>query len=946
MSKTLRSRGVAVAVAIAAPTVASLGFFWYRHWAEGTPDMVRIELAGSADTIRKIIKSYPGRYVDALHADFRLILSYVIATVAGASLGWSLSFTQAARRLSLLAMGAGIVAALCDVGEDLALLHVIEHGGENGFAVVAQGLAFTKFVLLMPAAVVALVAVVTTLWRARPRRLRTYGRPSTANPGHDELPWCPVGANDDRLAHEPNSSEGVRRSAWRTNTYLPPSRRAEPGRDADTIGICVSGGGIRSATFALGALDALRPVLKKARYLVSVSGGGYCAGALQLALQRNRPEELTPEGFESVANPDDVYSGGSAELDHTRRHGNYIADDAKQWLVALGAVLRGVVVSVGTLVLTVVVLGRLLAHLYASLSGDVLKTPWPPLPGVQRTIGLLAAPFLLAWLGGVWLDSCERRACVRLRRWFARVRRYVVATALLVAVAGIGVPLLAWTGGWITSPRAVPLGSIALVVVGWLSALIGVGQRPASRKIFAGLRRAWGATVGSRQRSITAAVAVFAGLLVIVIGLLLLLGNVIATTGAASVTTRSWPWLKEWQVTAIAAAAFGVIAVADQVRWSLHPFYRRRLATAFAVRRERREGRVRAERYDYDNVRTTLHEYAGVCADFPRVIFLCAAHVSGQELTPPGRQVVPWTMSGDYVGSPVLGWMPSKALHDEIPPLLRYDLTVQAAQAISGAAFASQMGRMQRPITRLLTLTNVRLGSWLPNPDYLGRRRAELREGNGSMPWWLPAMPRRRYLVTWARELIGSYPADGPLVFVTDGGHYENLGLVELLRHRCRYICCIDGSGDRPNVARTLAQAVELAYEELGVTIELDHPERLSAGHEGPQRPPPDQLLGELEDRLAQDCTIIGRITYPDLGPDLPKENGYLVIGKAVLTRATPFEVLAHATGNPSFPNDSTADQWFDFTRFDAYHTLGRHVGKSVLSAMKNRPFPSGLSLP
>jgi hypothetical protein len=151
---------------------------------------------------------------------------------------------------------------------------------------------------------------------------------------------------------------------------------------------------------------------------------------------------------------------------------------------------------------------------------------------------------------------------------------------------------------------------------------------------------------------------------------------------------------------------------------------------------------------------------------------------------------------------------------------------------------------------------------------------------------------------------------------VTDGGHYENLGLVELLRHRCRTIYCIDASGDQPDMATTLAQAMELAYEELGVEITFDRPERLGA-HDG----------------FAESAVITGEISYPDLGSGFPKKPGRIVVGKAVLTKDMPFDVLAHAARNPLFPHESTGDQWFDHDQFDAYHSLGRHIGKQMLAA-------------
>jgi hypothetical protein len=332
--------------------------------------------------------------------------------------------------------------------------------------------------------------------------------------------------------------------------------------------------------------------------------------------------------------------------------------------------------------------------------------------------------------------------------------------------------------------------------------------------------------------------------------------------------------------------------------------------------------------YNFDEKSTELHCYDTRVAGFPEVIFSCAAHVSGNNVAPPGRRVMPWTMSATSIGGQYHGWVPTGDLYHAVSPTIKRDLTVQAAQAISGAAIASEMGVLQRAYTKLLTLSNIRLGSWLPNPAYLD-----------SLPptrsWVVPRLPRKRGLATLARELVGSFPEDGPLAYVTDGGHYENLGLVELLRRRPAKVYCVDASGDHGAVPHTLAAAIELAREELGVDIKFDNAAQLGAG---PDQPPPvephDQLRARMIPRLARTCVITGTISYPRLGPDYPESTGEIVLGKAVITPETPFPLLAYASRHPTFPSDSTSDQWFDASQFDAYHSLGCHVGAVMFAQL------------
>ena len=103
---------------------------------------------------------------------------------------------------------------------------------------------------------------------------------------------------------------------------------------------------------------------------------------------------------------------------------------------------------------------------------------------------------------------------------------------------------------------------------------------------------------------------------------------------------------------------------------------------------------------------------------------------------------------------------------------------------------------------------NIDLGAWLPNPRLVA-------QGYRGFP--------RVRLPYIAKEILGVYDEHGDeFVFVADGGQWENLGLVELLRRRCRTIICIDASGDTPGTFRTLLQAIDLAGTELAGEVHID----------------------------------------------------------------------------------------------------------------------------
>src|SRR5512143_564551 len=521
--------------------------------------------------------------------------------------------------------------------------------------------------------------------------------------------------------------------------------------------------------------------LRDTRYLVSVSGGGYLAGAVRLAVQ----PPPAGSGLTGLADPRTVLAPGSPETDHLRRHGKYLADGAGQWVVALGTLLRGLLANLVTIGL-VVVAARLLAHGYARAPAlrAAFAHPWPPPKGVSWAVGLTAAAAALLWVLAVLTGPRTGRRGRRVRGVLSGGSRTLSAATVLLAGVGLLVPVVVWLGD-VTLPgklshangQQTAAAAGAAVSAGYLAALAAIlwRQRKPIAEAVGAVRRAVGKVAPAGVRTTLAQrLVVYAGLVVVVAALLLVFGRVLAGTGAAGARAPG-PWpdgVREWHLTAAAAVVLAFLAVAlDQTRWSLHPFYKRRLASAFAVRRVLDHGRVRARPYDFDAEVTDLDTYGTPVPGLPQVIFAAAANVSGQRQAPPGRRCVPYTFSADYVGGPTTGWVDTGYLRTAVSPTLRLDLTVQAAQAISGAAFASAMGRHSKPFGLLLALTNARLGAWLPNPGCL---RTLTRDGPHA--WWLPRLPGRRRLHYLAREVFGIYPAYSRLLLLTDGGHYENLG--------------------------------------------------------------------------------------------------------------------------------------------------------------------------
>jgi hypothetical protein len=220
--------------------------------------------------------------------------------------------------------------------------------------------------------------------------------------------------------------------------------------------------------------------------------------------------------------------------------------------------------------------------------------------------------------------------------------------------------------------------------------------------------------------------------------------------------------------------------------------------------------------------------------------------------------------------------------------------------AISGAAISPSMGKMTRRSYRfLLGLANVRLGVWLPNP-----RRVDDN-------WKKHVFRPRPHYLLW--ELLGANHADRRFLYVTDGGHYENLGLVELLRRGCTTIYCFDASGDKGTTFLTLGQAIEIARADLNVEVSVN-PEQLKLTDTG--------LCGT-------DYTI-GHITYPNADT-----VGHLVYAKAAVTKDVPWDVRAYAQHDKDFPYTSTLYQRFNEQQFEAYRALGHFTASRAVDGLQ-----------
>jgi len=224
-------------------------------------------------------------------------------------------------------------------------------------------------------------------------------------------------------------------------------------------------------------------------------------------------------------------------------------------------------------------------------------------------------------------------------------------------------------------------------------------------------------------------------------------------------------------------------------------------------------------------------------------------------------------------------------------------ISLGTAVAISGAAVSPNMGyHSSAPITFLLTLFNARLGWWLGNPGTAGERTYTR---NGPLFSIGPLID----------EALGLTDDENSYVYLSDGGHFENLAIYEMVLRRCHYIVVSDGSQDAECEFDDLGGALRKIRVDLGVPITI---EKIN-------------IYSRKSDKVGKYCAV-GRIHYSAVdGGDPEKTDGVLIYIKPAICGGEPADVFNYAQRSKLFPHESTADQFFSETQFESYRMLGLH---------------------
>ncbi len=755
---------------------------------------------------------------------------------------------------------------------------------------------------------------------------------------------------------------------------------------------CCSGGGIRSASYCLGALEALAadPAEQELKTVTAVSGGSYIAMAGALAEAPERP--AAGSGAAVSADSGDG-SGGAAYLrrfqpgsemeTRLRDHTHYLLPDAVRGLRGMLSLLWGAVgnmLLVGSLIFVVSALD---GWLLSAIGGMSWNQQGPSSPMTLAQIWIPAGLGAAALLAYAFSRVAEKPpsdvrplAAERWQTWSAVLFGLATAaTVLLVAAPALFTAL--WNAGGNGPPSA---DTTAWTGVGAFP-VIAAGAA-ALAKVAAGTISASWRRVGPVQGTVRPWLVRAGHVLTPWLGSAFVVLS-LAAAGVYVIGTSSAPGYPRWAI-AIAAGAFAVLHMGlDVNRSSMHDFYRDRLASAYA---DRTMARVRMSEL---KAGTDLR----ICA---------AANLRGEAPdgrsgspmpgVPPGRGAVSCVFTPDVteLHFPGRHGRVEGALTRSYEDLIRPDrLTVFDVVAISGAAVAPLMGKMTSAADRILFgAVNLRLGVWLPRPSLVGlfdgRTRDDRPAGHAAWSaskdvpdalrgpltgWRLAAWDRIRYhhqsqdrhswlrprcavnnllwrlwqpnlQLLW-REVAGSNPENAAWIYLSDGGHYDNLGLVEALRTHPARVHIVDASGDARRTYATLGQAIALARSELGVEIsiepaDMEHSPAVGLDGQSPDGHKPAKISGRPTDIVRPFAT--GSYLFTE--GSCQGQAGQIDIVKLGVWAGhdLPWDVRAYFACHRTFPRDSTLKQLYDDEDFEAYRELGQASMQALLAHRRIRP--------
>lgn len=747
------------------------------------------------------------------------------------------------------------------------------------------------------------------------------------------------------------------------------AERAITNKHKDLIGLAFSGGGIRSATTNLGVLQALscKNLLSKFDYLSTVSGGGYIGGFLS-AMIWHAKGNVTAVEQKLCAKQE------CQEVNFLRKYSNYLTpkigfstDTMAAFSVWLTNTLLNQLVLISTIAtlcalgfglnyalaeiknsmyftqssmalfgLILAILAGILA-LKESLSsgenqneGNLTHTNSAPLSTRWRlilSIGLTGIVLIALWLTTKaslnWM-ALQPHPNVFLSPFWLINPAFIVIICIGI-ILGIGllgrrvgtqahsVPISSFVREWWAR-----LGGVTLYLCGgWLASYflvlylplkldhflsnytlpsVGIWGTLASLSAFLGKSSA---TSGLETQKIKEKITILLPWLVIA-GLVVLVSLGVFKLGNAHFLSK-WPAsLVYFGIAAIFSAIAALFAWRVDINvFSLHYFYRNRLTRAYLGATNTKRNPSLFTGFDPDDD-VKLDD----CNHRP-------LHIVNTALNLTNAKDLAWQqrMAASFSFTPLQSGFQLPNGQGAYQPSNAYTgaegIKLGSVMAVSGAAASPNGGYHTAPATAfLMTMFNARLGRWYGNP-------LKNRWRNSSPAFGFS------YLV---KELFAKADVDSNYVYLSDGGHFENLGIYELVRRQCKLIIAVDAGQDGNYQFEDLGNAIRKCQVDFGYEINIDVKDL---------HPILQSKYGDF--KHAKQHFALGEIIYDT---DKPENNGILLYIKNSLTGAEPTDLINFKLQEPTFPHHSTIDQFFDESQFESYRCLGEHMANCVLDAL------------
>jgi predicted acylesterase/phospholipase RssA len=709
-----------------------------------------------------------------------------------------------------------------------------------------------------------------------------------------------------------------------------------PQDKAGLVGLSLSGGGIRSAAFCLGALQALdaASVLERVDYLSTVSGGGYIGCSLTASLEQLGRQPKS-RGWQFPYRSE-LQEDEPPALQHIRDYSNYLFPHRKAIIRNASIYARGLAVNV------LLIAPFLLAASAFTLALYWLRVHYPrplfarlvnpfALPHFFFTVDLAIALVLVGIAWGLYRSTKRRLNEPEIPGGWIGATVGSLAILLFVVAFCDAQPLV------LAVMAKHKTANLLLVVPTWITN-ITVALAPVAT-VVTFLAGKLGEFIKSTNVS-TKPHVYYAGILMRVViyiaGLIVPLGLWLAYLGITysgllvngtigDAASRPTPWQPAtWGYLAGAAVCIVLALLMRPNANSLHPLYRDRLARAFLFKLPP----VRLTDL-LDRWRPKLSDISAMFG--PYHLINTALNVEASKTANRrGRNADFFFFSPQFVGSKSTGYVRTGELES-----VAVGLDLATAMAASGAAVSSNMGAQSiKPLTASMALLNVRLGYWMRNPNWL--RLAEAPHGPPARFFSLAEFNRTRNPFAnyyFLAEIFGLLSDKFKSVYLTDGGHIENLGIYELLRRRCQVIIAVDAEADSQMAFGSFNSLERYALIDMGIRIDLPWQkitnESLATGEAIDEK-------GDAPKHKGPHCAI-GEITYPKDRNGIRK--GILVYIKASLTGDENDYIFDYKRRHGDFPHETTLDQWFTEEQFEAYRALGFHAAYRLFSGKDKYAF-------